>query len=98
MIFSDRQYTVSRDQATKLKGALSSLRYDSSKPPQLLEIEKRALESQIADIEQEMADYDLLRSGSFAFSESYALNDLPRVLIQARIAQALSQTELAERL
>jgi HTH-type transcriptional regulator/antitoxin HigA len=98
MIFSDRQYTVSKDQAAKLKRALNSLRSDPSKAPQLLEIESRALQSQIADIEREMADYDLLKSGSFTFSESYALSDLPRILIQARIAQELSQTDLAERL
>src|SRR4051794_38354948 len=98
MIFSDRQYTVSKDQAAKLKRALNSLRSDPSKAPQLLEIESRALQSQIADIEREMADYDLLKSGFFTFSESYALSDLPRILIQARIAQELSQTDLAERL
>jgi HTH-type transcriptional regulator/antitoxin HigA len=98
MIFSDRQYAVSRDQAAKLKSALKLVRADSAKIPELREIEVRALESQIADIEREIADYDLLKSSSVAFSESYALGDLPRILIQARIAQGLSQTDLAERL
>ncbi|MGY3148093.1 HTH-type transcriptional regulator/antitoxin HigA [Bradyrhizobium sp. USDA 3397] len=98
MIFSDRQYTVSQEQVAKLRGVLNSVREDSTKVAQLREIESRALRSQIADIEQEIAEYDLLKSGTVTFSESYSLSDLPRILIQARIAQGLSQTDLAERL
>jgi HTH-type transcriptional regulator / antitoxin HigA len=98
MIFSDRQYAVSRDQLSKLKNALQSVFADSANAVELRQIESRALESQIADIEREIADYDLLKSRSVAFSETYALSDLPQILIQARIAQGLSQTELAERL
>jgi HTH-type transcriptional regulator / antitoxin HigA len=96
MIFSDRQYTVSKDQAAKLKAALGHVRADDKKHERLRNIEVKALESQIADIEREIADYDLLKAGSVTFSESYALGDLPRILIQARIARGLSQTDLAE--
>jgi HTH-type transcriptional regulator / antitoxin HigA len=98
MIFSDRQYTVSKEQAANLKLALDRVRNDKQKHDRLRNIEVKALESQIADIEQEIADYDLLKAGSITFSESYTLGDLPRILIQARIAQGLSQTELAGRL
>lgn len=98
MIFSDRQYAVSKEQVTKLGDALSKVRSDKQKHERLRTIELNALQSQIADIERELADYDLLKSGAVEFAESYALSDLPRVLIQARIAQGLSQTELAERL
>lgn len=98
MIFSDRQFTVSKEQVQKLDSALSRVRADKQKHERLRNIEIRALESQIADIERELADYALLKSGSVTFSESYSLGDLPRVLIQARIAQGLSQTDLAERL
>jgi HTH-type transcriptional regulator / antitoxin HigA len=98
MIFSDRQYAVSKEQVAKLGDALSKVRSDSQKHERLRTIESKALQSQIADIERELADYDLLKSGAVEFAESYALSDLPRVLIQARIAQGLSQTELAERL
>ena len=98
MIFSERQYSVSKDQAAKLRVALERVLADTKKHERLRKIEAKALESQIAEIDREIADYDLLKSGSVAFVESYALADLPRVLIQARIAQGLSQTELAERL
>jgi HTH-type transcriptional regulator/antitoxin HigA len=98
MIFSDRQYSVSKEQSAKLRGALKRVLADTKKHERLRKIEAKALESQIAEIDREIADYDLLKSGSVAFSESYALSDLPRILIQARIAQGLSQTDLAERL
>ena len=98
MIFSDRQYSVSKEQSAKLRGALERVLADTKKHERLRKIEAKALESQIAEIDREIADYNLLKSGSVAFSESYALSDLPRILIQARIAQGLSQTDLAERL
>lgn len=98
MIFSDRQHSVSRDQASKLKAALETVRSDTQKHDRLRNIELKALASQIADIEREIADYELLKAGSVTFAESYALGDLPRILVQARIAQGLSQTDLAERL
>jgi len=98
MIFSDRQYAVSKDQVAKLRIALERVRADAEKHERLRKIEANALESQIAEIDREIADYDFLKSGSVTFAESYALSDLPRILIQARVAQGLSQTDLAERL
>ena len=42
-----------------------------------------ALKSQIVDIGAELAEYDLLKSGQVSFSKTYAIEELPRVLIQA---------------
>jgi HTH-type transcriptional regulator/antitoxin HigA len=98
MIFSDRQYGVSKDELAKLKAALLAVEVDTTKHARLKEIETKALASQIADVEREIAEYDLLKSGSVTFAESFSLSALPRVLIQARIAKGLSQTELADRL
>lgn len=98
MIFSDRQYAVSKEQVEKLRSALTNVRADPKKHERLRKIEVNALESQISEIDGELANYDLLKSGSVAFSETYSLADLPSILIQARIAQGLSQTDLAEQL
>jgi HTH-type transcriptional regulator/antitoxin HigA len=98
MIFSDRQYSVSKEQVGKLRSALTNVRADTKKHERLRKIEMNALESQISEIDGELANYDLLKSGSVAFSETYSLADLPNILIQARIAQGLSQTDLAEQL
>ena len=98
MIFSDRQYAVSKAELDKLRKAAERAKADSSKHPRLREIEISAFKSQIADIEREIAEYDLLKSGAYTFAESFSLADLPKVLIQARIARGLSQTDLAQRL
>jgi HTH-type transcriptional regulator / antitoxin HigA len=98
MIYSDKQYSVSSAQLAKLKQALSAAEARASDQPWLKKAEIDALESQIADIEAELAEYDLLKSGQVSFSKSYALHELPRVLVRARIAAGMSQTDLAQRL
>ena len=45
-----------------------------------------------------MAEYELLTSGQVSFSKAYALEALPRVLVQARIASGMNQTDLANKL
>jgi HTH-type transcriptional regulator/antitoxin HigA len=64
----------------------------------LKKVEVDALKSQIADIEAEIAEYEMLKSGQITFSKSYALEALPGVLVQARIAAGLTQTDLGEKL
>ena len=98
MIYSDKQCGVSSVQLTKLQEALAVARDRPSDQPWLNQAEIDALKSQIADIEAEIAEYDLLKSGQVSFSKIYALEELPRVLVQARIASSLSQTGLAEKL
>jgi HTH-type transcriptional regulator/antitoxin HigA len=96
MIYSDRQYQVSRAELAKLQAALAAtlagMNDDISK------IEADALRSQIADIEAEISEYELLKLGRVTFSGTCSLSELPRVLVQARIARGLSQTDLATQL
>ena len=63
MIYSDKQYGVSSVQMTKLQEALAAARDRASDQPWLKQTEIDALKSQIADIEAEIAEYDLLKSG-----------------------------------
>jgi|SRR5262249_13284170 len=99
MIYSDRQYQISRAELNKLQAALaSSLSNKSGEQKWLRKIEVDALRSQIAELEAEMAEYDLVKLGKVSFSETCSLSELPRVLVQARIAKGLTQTDLAERL
>lgn len=98
MIYSDKQYGVSSAQLGKLQDALAAAKARATDQEWLKQAEIDALKSQIADIEAELAEYDLLKSGQVSFSKSYALEELPRVLVQARIASGMSQTDLAEKL
>jgi HTH-type transcriptional regulator/antitoxin HigA len=98
MIYSDKQYGVSTAEVAKLRDALAAAEGRQSDQPWLKQAEVDALKSQIADIEAELAEYDLLKSGQISFSKTYALEELPHVLVQARIAAGMSQTDLAEKL
>lgn len=98
MIYSDKQYGVSRTQLAKLQDALATAKERASDQAWLKKAEIDGLKSQIADIEAELAEYDLIKSGQVSFSKTYALEELPRVLVQARIASGMSQTGLAEKL
>lgn len=99
MIFTDRQLTVAQKELDKLLAAHSAAEEDTStEEGWLREIEAAALTSQIDDIRTEIQEYEMLRSGQISFAERYSLADLPRILIQARIARGLSQSDLAAEL
>ena len=98
MIYSDKQYTVSSAQLEKLGKALANAKERVSDQPWLQQAEIDGLKSQIADIESELSEYNLLKSGQVSFSKTYSLEELPRVLVQARIASGMSQTDLADKL
>lgn len=98
MIYSEKQYNVSRNELAKLKDALSEVQKRESEKLWLKQAEINALKSQIAEIEAGISEYELLKSGQISFSKAYALEELPRVLVQARIAAGISQSDLAERL
>lgn len=82
MIYSDKQYGVSSAQLSKLQEALAATKDRVADQPWLKQAEIDALKSQIADVEAELAEYDLLKSGQVSFSKTYALEELPRVLVQ----------------
>ena len=99
MILSNKQLSVAKRELERLQVALSNCQNSTDDANAwLVQIESDALKSQIADIEVEIQEYELLRDRQIAFSESYSLADLPRILVQARIAKSWSQTELAEML
>lgn len=98
MIYSEKQYSVSAAELEKLKSALQAAQAREGAQAWLKQAEIDALKSQIGDIEAELAEYEQLKSGQISFSKTYALEELPHVLVQARIAKGLSQTDLAEAL
>lgn len=98
MIYSEKQYSVSSAELAKLKSALQAAEARESAQAWLKQAEIDALKSQVSDIELELAEYERLKSGQVSFTKTYALEELPHVLVQARIAKGLSQTDLAETL
>ena len=99
MIYSDRQYQITRAELLKLEAARAAVSTQiEASNAWLQKAQRDALKSQISDLQSEMAEYDMLKSGKVTFAEARSLSELPRVLVQARIARGMSQTDLAERL
>jgi HTH-type transcriptional regulator/antitoxin HigA len=98
MIFSDKQLTVSKAALKELKESLSASEQGASGEGWLNKLGADALRSQIAEIDGDIAEYELLKSGQIAYAKTCSLSELPRVLVQARIAQGLSQSDLAAKL
>ncbi len=98
MINTDKQYGISSSELDKLKAALVATEAQSSDDNWVHDFEIEGLKSQIAELEAEISQYELLKAGEITFAKSYSLNALPNILIQARIASGMSQTDLANSL
>lgn len=100
MIKNERQYRITRAQADKFAQALRSASRASAPEmhPLLLKAQEDALRSQLEDLRTEIAEYEALTSGKARVPEVKSLDQLPQILIQARIANGLSQRDLAEKL
>jgi transcriptional regulator with XRE-family HTH domain len=96
MIKNAREYQITKAQVARFERALVGL--EPGVDPALAELEADAIRGQLSDLRAELEEYDELTSGRRTIVEVGDLADLPRALIQARIAGGLSQRELAERL
>jgi ribosome-binding protein aMBF1 (putative translation factor) len=105
MIKNERQYRISKAQAQRFEEAVANLENDAEakrqENPLLFEAQVSAIESQLADLQEELAEYEALTTHSEnkpLVIELPTLEALPLALIKARIAAKLSQKDLAERL
>ena len=102
MIKNERQYRITRAQVERFSEALRELEGETAEVlglhPRLLKARRDAVRSQLADLEEELGDYERLKSGEFEFGRLDSVADVPRLLIRARIARGLSQKSLAGRL
>ncbi|HLB23861.1 MAG TPA: helix-turn-helix transcriptional regulator [Dehalococcoidia bacterium] len=101
MIKNERQYQVTRAQLKRMDSALQRLQTATparDADPRLLNAERNGLQSVIAELRDDLGEYERLRSGAAGAIEVARLQDFPALLIKARIAAGLTQRELAERL
>jgi len=66
--------------------------------PLLQKAQRDALRSQLDDLRAEIEEYEALRSRRRTVLRTESFGELPRALIQARIATGLTQKQLADRL
>jgi len=102
MINNERQYKITRAQAAKFAQALRAIREDgggsAGTHPLIAKAQEDALSSQLDDLQKELREYESLKAGEFRLDRLTAVDELPTVLIKARISQGLSQKDLAERI
>jgi ribosome-binding protein aMBF1 (putative translation factor) len=100
MIKNERQYRITKAHAQRFEQAIADVQA-TPKPaihPKLRKAELDGLRSQRQDLERELRDYEELRSGKRRAIPLDSIEDLPKTLIQARIAAGLSHEELARRI
>ena len=102
MIKNERQYKITKAKAVRFSKALESFRQNpntaNSLHPLIVKAQEDALSSQLTDLESELREYESLKAGEFQLDSLKLVADLPSILIKARIAQGLSQKELADRI
>ena len=102
MIKNERQYRITKGQADRFSQTLLNLEQSppgvNSVHPLIAKAQQDAVKSQLADLKSELREYESLKAGEFRLDQLNVVSVLPAVLIKARIAQGLSQKELAERI
>lgn len=100
MIKNERQYRITKAQAEKFEQALARAAAEPAGDghPMMRQMQIDALRSQLAELREQIDEYEALRSGARAVLQLESFEELPRALIQSRIAARLSQKDLAERL
>lgn len=99
MITNERQYHAKKATVRMFEQALEHV--DDPGPdwgPRLREAMRRGIASDLARFQAELQEYEDFRAGKVRVLTIERLEDLPDVLIRARIASGLTQRELAEEL
>jgi transcriptional regulator with XRE-family HTH domain len=97
MISNERQYRISKARVEEFERALHEL---PSKSDQLTwdNVQRDAISNQLSDLRKEVQEYEWLQKKGPDAVEVTALEDIPAVLVKARIAAGLTQRDLAEKL
>jgi ribosome-binding protein aMBF1 (putative translation factor) len=100
MIKNERQYRITKAQADKFEKAIEEMTMSPKREvhPVLRKAQLDALKSQLEDLQREIEEYETLRFGKRKVVVLGSLEELPKTLIQARIAAGLSQEDLAAKL
>ena len=104
MIKNEHQYRITKKQAACFSQTLEHLQQQPAEAedvhPFIASAREDALRSQLADLEEQLREYEslTLKAGSFEPDALNTVAKLPSILIKARIAQGLRQKDLAERL
>ena len=102
MITNERQYKITRNAAARFRKAISDLAAGGPTRkgvhPRLLQAEREGMESQLADLQAEMREYEDLKSTDRPVINVDSIDELADGIIKARVVVGLSQKALAARM
>ena len=99
MIKNERELAVTRSWVERFEAAASKMGREAEEGggDGLLAVERAGLLNKAAEMRLEIAEYEALRSGSVPDTGAANPEELPEMLIKARIGLGMTQRELAER-
>jgi HTH-type transcriptional regulator/antitoxin HigA len=102
MITNERQYKITKAQARKFLEAINAYDIETvineGTHPKIAQAQLDQMKSEYEVFIDQLNAYDELASGEFKYFGEIMFEELPTVLIKARIARNWTQKELAERL
>ncbi len=100
MIKNERQLRITKSQLGKFGDHLSVIENEIKKGniSLLIAAEAEAIKSQIAELDDQVYEYESLWNSGTQIPILNTLKDIPKALINARLSSGLSQKELAERI
>jgi transcriptional regulator with XRE-family HTH domain len=98
MIKNERQYRMTKAKIAELSQSLTEVLENTVGDPRLRRAEEDGLRSLIAELQDQVEEYEALIAGERPVLVLESFDELPQALIKARIASGLSQKDLAERL
>ena len=100
MITNERQYRITSAQLEKLKMAIDTFEIkaatERTKSKILAKAELEALRSEYENLSMQLLEYETLKSGTVEILKAANLEEVPSILIRARIVKGFSQRRLAE--
>jgi transcriptional regulator with XRE-family HTH domain len=102
MIKNEKQYEYSQECALKFEHSIALMEQDEERKrndPERWELNRGALQCHLDKLKAEIAEYEMLKSHNSHTPIMLRLDDiddLPQILIKARMAAKLSQKELAD--
>jgi len=100
MITNERQYRITSAQIENFRKAIDDFDIKAvikqTKSKVLAKAELDALRSEYENLSMQLHEYETLKSGTVEILKASNLEELPSILIRARIAKGLSQRQLAE--
>ncbi|HVZ55782.1 MAG TPA: XRE family transcriptional regulator [Chitinophagaceae bacterium] len=102
MITNDRQYKIIKGQIEQFQESLDQFSATSADVkdvhPEIIKAQKDAIQFKLNQLLADAKEYEDLKEGRVVITQVKDLNDLPLALIKARIANGLTQADLAEKL